>query len=144
MTDASRPSPYLAELETARAFDPGEAAPAGWSTDSRVAAGARPPLAGSVAGGAGRVPARRVRPGPAAPAAAVDPAREQALRSWRTERSRRDKVPPFIVLHDRTLLAVAAARPSSLVALRQIDGIGPLKLELYGEEILATLAAISE
>ncbi len=70
--------------------------------------------------------------------------REQALRAWRTERSRRDKVPPFIVMHDRTLLAVAAARPASLVALRQVEGIGPAKLELYGEEILATLAAIPE
>jgi ATP-dependent DNA helicase RecQ len=71
----------------------------------------------------------------------VDPVLEQALRAWRTERSRQDRVPPFIVLHDRTLVAVAAARPSSLVALRQVPGIGPTKLELYGEEILATLAA---
>jgi ATP-dependent DNA helicase RecQ len=74
--------------------------------------------------------------------AGVDPLREQALRAWRTERSRRDKIPPFIVMHDRTLLAVAAAKPASLVALRQVEGIGPAKLELYGEEILATLAAI--
>ena len=53
-------------------------------------------------------------------------------------------MPPFIVMHDRTLLAVAAARPASLVALRQVDGIGPAKLELYGDEILATLAGLEE
>ena len=72
----------------------------------------------------------------------VDPALEQALRAWRTERSRQDSVPPFIVLHDRTLLAVAAARPASLVALRQVDGIGPTKLELYGEEIVAVVTSL--
>jgi superfamily II DNA helicase RecQ len=49
-------------------------------------------------------------------------------------------VAPFIVLHDRTLMAIAAARPSSLVALRAVDGIGPAKLEQYGEEILAATA----
>jgi hypothetical protein len=40
--------------------------------------------------------------------------------------------------------AVAAARPTSLVALRQVAGIGPTKLDLYGEEILATVAAAGE
>jgi ATP-dependent DNA helicase RecQ len=65
---------------------------------------------------------------------------EQALRAWRTERARKDGMPPYIVLHDRTLLAIAAAQPSSLVALRQVDGIGPAKLELYGEDILAVVA----
>ncbi len=133
MADEARPSPYLAELQAARPVDPLEVPPGGWAT-SRRSAGALPPSGGAERG-AGR------RPRPAAPAAGVDPAREEALRAWRTERSRRDKVPPFIVMHDRTLLAVAAARPGSLVALRQVDGIGPAKLELYGEEILETLAA---
>ena len=43
-----------------------------------------------------------------------------------------------------TLSAIAAARPSSLVALRRIDGIGPAKLELYGEEILAVLSDVAD
>jgi superfamily II DNA helicase RecQ len=72
----------------------------------------------------------------------VDPILEQALRAWRSERSRKDDVPAFIVLHDATLLAIAANRPSSLVMLRRVDGIGPAKLELYGDEILAVLAGL--
>ena len=74
----------------------------------------------------------------------MTPAREQALRAWRRERSRPDKVPPFIVLHDRTLLAIAAARPASLVALRQVDGIGPTKLELYGDDVLALVSSADD
>jgi ATP-dependent DNA helicase RecQ len=35
---------------------------------------------------------------------------------------------------------VAVARPRSLVALRTLPGIGPTKLELYGDEILAVIA----
>lgn len=67
-------------------------------------------------------------------------AAEAALRRWRTERARRDRVAPFIVMPDRTLRAVATARPGTLVALRQVDGIGPTKLDAYGDELLAVLA----
>ena len=146
MTDEARPSPYLAELLTARIGDAPDG-PASWATSRRAAGSGRQLLAEGVgsAGAVGASPraARRGRAGGAPkPVAGVDPLREQALRAWRTERSRRDKIPPFIVMHDRTLLAVAAAKPASLVALRQVEGIGPAKLELYGEEILATLAAI--
>ena len=64
---------------------------------------------------------------------------EDALRAWRTERCRRDKVSAFIVLYDRHLRAIATRRPSTLAELRTVDGIGPTKLELYGDEILAIL-----
>jgi superfamily II DNA helicase RecQ len=74
----------------------------------------------------------------------ADPVVEQALRTWRSERSRRDGVPAFIVMHDATLAAIAASRPSSLVALRRIDGIGPAKLDQYGEDILAVLAGLDD
>jgi superfamily II DNA helicase RecQ len=69
---------------------------------------------------------------------------EQALRTWRSERSRRDGVPAYIVMKDATLVAIAATRPSSLVALRRIDGIGPAKLDLYGDDILAVLAGVDD
>ena len=48
-------------------------------------------------------------------------------------------MPPYIVLSDKYLRGVAVARPRSLVALRALPGIGPTKLELYGEEILAVI-----
>ncbi|PLS75933.1 MAG: ATP-dependent DNA helicase RecQ, partial [Actinobacteria bacterium] len=61
--------------------------------------------------------------------------------AWRLERCRRDKVSAFIVLYDRHLRAIATTRPRTLEQLRAVDGIGPTKLELYGEEILAVLDA---
>jgi hypothetical protein len=64
---------------------------------------------------------------------------EEALRAWRLERCRRDKVSAFIVLYDRHLRGIATARPRTLAELAALDGIGPTRLELYGEEILAAL-----
>jgi superfamily II DNA helicase RecQ len=46
------------------------------------------------------------------------------------------------VLNDRHLLGIAAARPDSTRALAVCDGIGPAKLERYGDEILAVLEAL--
>ncbi|MEJ7748372.1 MAG: ATP-dependent DNA helicase UvrD2, partial [Candidatus Limnocylindrales bacterium] len=60
-----------------------------------------------------------------------------ALRAWRTERARTDKVAPYIVFHDATLEAIASLRPRSPADLRRIAGIGPLKLDRYGDDIIA-------
>ena len=68
---------------------------------------------------------------------------EEALRAWRLERCRRDKVSAFIVLYDRHLRDIATKRPTTLAELRKVDGIGPTKLELYGDEILEVLANLS-
>jgi DNA helicase-2/ATP-dependent DNA helicase PcrA len=61
----------------------------------------------------------------------------QVLRDWRLERARADGVPPYVVFHDSVLQAIAAAHPSSLGELAQISGVGPAKLERYGDELLA-------
>ena len=50
-------------------------------------------------------------------------------------------MPAYVVLHDRTLAALAAARPSTLAALSEIPGIGPAKLEAYGRDLLALFGA---
>jgi superfamily II DNA helicase RecQ len=61
------------------------------------------------------------------------------LRAWRTERARVDQVAPFIVFHDATIEAIAARRPRSIPELRRVPGIGPTKLERYGEELIAVI-----
>jgi DNA helicase-2/ATP-dependent DNA helicase PcrA len=79
----------------------------------------------------------------AAPAPTHDPAADPlfaALRAWRTERARSDAVPAYVVAHDQTLAAIADARPSTLPALRRVHGMGPAKLEKYGDEILRVVA----
>ena len=42
---------------------------------------------------------------------------------------------------DETLAAIAAARPASLTALERVKGIGPNKLDRYGADLLAIVAA---
>lgn len=60
-----------------------------------------------------------------------------ALKAWRTARARHEAVPAYVIAHDATLEAIAEARPSSIPALRRVKGMGPARLERYGQEILA-------
>jgi ATP-dependent DNA helicase RecQ len=71
------------------------------------------------------------------PPGSADPASLEALREWRRQEAARRAVPAFVVFHDRTLAALAAARPATLDALSAIPGIGPAKLEAYGKDLLA-------
>ena len=94
---------------------------------------------------------RRARPEPATRrhAAAVPEvelsvdavAAERALRDWRTMRAKADEVPAYVVLNDRHLRGIAVARPRDATELAACDGIGPTKLERYGDEILDVLNA---
>jgi DNA helicase-2/ATP-dependent DNA helicase PcrA len=63
-----------------------------------------------------------------------------ALRRWRRDRAERDGVPAYVVFHDSTLAEIASRRPRTLSDLRMVSGIGPAKLERYGQEVLAVLA----
>jgi DNA helicase-2/ATP-dependent DNA helicase PcrA len=63
-----------------------------------------------------------------------------ALRTWRLERAKTDEVPAYVVFHNATLAEIAARRPRTLAELALVPGVGPAKLERYGEELLAALA----
>ncbi|MET0727130.1 MAG: ATP-dependent DNA helicase UvrD2 [Acidimicrobiales bacterium] len=76
---------------------------------------------------------------PASPLAAVA---ATALRSWRTARAKSDRVPAYVVLSDKHLDGIAERHPGSLADLRACPGIGPAKLDTYGDEILEVLAAL--
>jgi ATP-dependent DNA helicase RecQ len=64
-----------------------------------------------------------------------------ALKKWRLDRSRTDKVPAFVILHDSTLEHLCLRKPTSMPLLRAVPGIGESKLERYGKEILEVLHA---
>ncbi|MCC5849090.1 MAG: RecQ family ATP-dependent DNA helicase [Verrucomicrobia bacterium] len=70
------------------------------------------------------------------PAIASDPSLLKALKSWRMRRAREGRMKPFQVMHNRTLEAIAAAKPDSHAALERIPGIGPAKISRYGDELL--------
>ncbi len=62
---------------------------------------------------------------------------EQALKAWRTVTAKKLGMPPFIVLFDRTLRAIAHSCPTTPNQLLEVPGMGPAKVEKHGAEILA-------
>jgi DNA helicase-2/ATP-dependent DNA helicase PcrA len=64
-----------------------------------------------------------------------------ALKSWRLERATADAVPAYVVFNNATLVEIAERQPRTLGELALIAGVGPTKLERYGEEVLRVLAA---
>ena len=85
--------------------------------------------------------------GPATKRTGVEPGDRSplsnALRAWRTARARADATAPYIVFHDSTIEAIAERRPRSIAELRRVPGVGPTKLDRYGEEIIALVVAES-
>ena len=67
----------------------------------------------------------------------------EALRSWRLRQARLQAVPPYVILHDRTLAEIAQVRPTSLAQLAEIGGIGQSKLDRYGEALLDIVRSAS-
>ena len=49
-------------------------------------------------------------------------------------------MPAYIVFHNSTLAEVAARRPKTLNELASVPGVGPTKLERYGEAMLGVVA----
>jgi DNA helicase-2/ATP-dependent DNA helicase PcrA len=73
-------------------------------------------------------------------ATSAPPALVDALKAWRRQRATSDRVPAYIVLSDAHLEGIASRRPTSLGELARCAGIGPTKLERYGDEIVAVIA----
>ena len=62
-----------------------------------------------------------------------------ALKQWRLDTAREAQIPPFMIFTDATLLSVVEAMPAGPNELLDISGIGPAKLEQYGEDLLDVL-----
>ncbi len=59
-----------------------------------------------------------------------------ALRLHRSELAQQQSVPPYVILHDKTLHAICELRPENTAQLAEIPGIGARKLELYGDDLI--------
>jgi DNA helicase-2/ATP-dependent DNA helicase PcrA len=95
----------------------GEPAPTADPDDSSFAGGSRPPLDAAVDG------------------------LYDALAVWRRAQAEREEVPAFHVFHNRVLDQIARARPRTRDELAAVPGVGPSKLERYGDELLEVVAA---
>ncbi|MDG4783664.1 ATP-dependent DNA helicase UvrD2 [Micromonospora sp. WMMD961] len=67
----------------------------------------------------------------------IDDELHERLREWRQRVAAAQKVPAYVVFTDATLIALAERRPGRSEELIAIAGIGPRKLGLYGESVLA-------
>ena len=92
-------------------------------------AGERTTLAAAPRGGAAS--------GLLAPAhAEADEALVEALKTWRSRTAADNGVPAYLVFHDRHLEAIAGRRPRTTRELASCPGVGPTKLDRYGDDIL--------
>jgi ATP-dependent DNA helicase RecQ len=67
-------------------------------------------------------------------------ARFETLRAWRRDRAAEQRVPPYVIFQDKTLLEIALAEPADLERLSHISGVGQTKIDRYGKGVLEVLA----
>lgn len=68
----------------------------------------------------------------------------EQLRTWRTERAKTRNIPPFQVFHQKVLIQIAVTLPDTTKDLAKIKGIGPLKLEQYGDDLMKIILKYRE
>ena len=68
----------------------------------------------------------------------------EALRAKRREIADDQDVPPFVIFHDATLMAMIDEKPTDLKQMSYISGVGEKKLELYGDKFLEVLNEFSD
>jgi ATP-dependent DNA helicase RecQ len=61
------------------------------------------------------------------------------LKEWRRATATQKGMPAYVILHDSSIMELASRRPTTERALLEITGIGPGKVESYGEDLLALL-----
>jgi DNA helicase-2/ATP-dependent DNA helicase PcrA len=64
----------------------------------------------------------------------------EALRAWRAEEAKAAGLPAYVIFHDATLAEIERVHPETRADLRAISGVGPLKMQRYGEQILKIIA----
>ncbi len=77
--------------------------------------------------------------GTGAGSAELSPAEEalfERLRTLRTEIARGEKVPPYIIFSDRTLVHMCMLKPGTKAEMLKVSGVGEYKYDKYGERFL--------
>jgi ATP-dependent DNA helicase RecQ len=132
LTPTDHPVPYLTKLGAAvmRAEAPARL----------VLPRERPPA--SSAGGRRRPSgAGRKASAPPPTLGAAEQELYERLRARRAEIAKEAGLPAYIVAHDRTLVEMAQKRPRSKGGLLELYGMGPARVEQYGERFLSVLEA---
>jgi len=67
----------------------------------------------------------------------------QKLALLRKSLAAADKVPPYLVFHDKTLREMADKMPVDMQAMGHISGVGQAKLDKYGPVFLETINGVA-
>ena len=59
-----------------------------------------------------------------------------ALSAWRLQKAKEEGMPAYTVAHNKTLKAIAQAKPVTLTALKEVEGMGVKSMKRFGAEIL--------
>lgn len=126
------PSPYLEPIEMTIALLQQGVAP----SDLRAKIAAERDRLASLAS------TRRARSATSSKVAGAnaDPDVLSALKSWRSETARAAGMPAYVIFHDTTLAALAESMPRNERELLRVPGVGPVKIDRYGDAILRVLA----
>jgi superfamily II DNA helicase RecQ len=77
----------------------------------------------------------------------VNPQQEaifQMLREWRRGVAQEHAVPAYTVLHDATLREIARRMPADAAQLSDIPGMGSVKLERHGADLIRLVQSTRE
>lgn len=63
----------------------------------------------------------------------------QIIRRWRAGEARKQGIPAYTILHDKTLKELSSSKPTNLIDLMDVDGFGKVKTEKYGPIIITMI-----
>jgi DNA helicase-2/ATP-dependent DNA helicase PcrA len=63
------------------------------------------------------------------------------LKRWRLETAKAEEKPAYVIFHNATLAEIVRRAPRTRAELAEVPGVGPAKLDRYGDEVLAVLSA---
>jgi ATP-dependent DNA helicase RecQ len=115
--------------------------PCGTSCDVCLGRGIEALVTAGAPGPGGRAMARG-RPAAGEPAGDFDPELFERLRALRKRLADAEGVPAYIVFSDAVLRQMAQHRPRTRAGMLALAGVGPVKLERYGEAFLEALRAV--
>ncbi|MEI2698092.1 MAG: HRDC domain-containing protein [Microthrixaceae bacterium] len=61
-------------------------------------------------------------------------------RDWRRAQAREADVAAFVIFNDATLRSIAASKPRNRTELLAVSGVGPVKAQRFGDDVLAIVA----
>jgi ATP-dependent DNA helicase RecQ len=63
----------------------------------------------------------------------------ERLRARRAELARAKGLPAYVICHDKTLVALAHRKPTTRGELLEVHGMGPARVDMYGDALLEVL-----